>query len=69
MKERIKEIIGQIISENETKRNSRDYALLTEVKRNLVTEAGKILNEMYKSKEIIVGDTVNDKWIKLNKQN
>ena len=35
----------------------------------MVTELSKVLNEMYKNKEIIVGETINDKWVKLNNSN
>ena len=69
MKERIIAIIATIIKENEVKRNERDYALLAEIKAALRVDLSNTLNEMYKDKEIIVGDTINDKWIKINNSN
>ena len=46
-------------------KNGCDYALLTEVKKAINRHTVQTLNEMYKNKEIMVGETINDKWIKL----
>ena len=69
MKDKVKEIILAIVEDNKVKKNGRDYALLLEIKKTVGMELNKVLNEMYKNKEIIVGDTINDKWIKLNNSN
>lgn len=69
MKEKVKEIIAAIITHNAEVKNGRDYALSIEIEKAMQNELKRVLNEMYLSKEISVGNTINYKWIKLNNSN
>jgi len=61
------EAIREILRRNGEERNGRDWVLFSELREFFEdrTELKKQLNELYKFGAIKVGDTVNDKYVKL----
>lgn len=65
MKDLIVKIISEIQEENRIKNIVPDHALWSQVRNELLKDIKTILNELISEGKLELGNTINDKYLKL----